>query len=182
MGPTTTDRERRRLWHSRRTLRITNLGIRSYSRAVDAEEGGIKGARAFVDQPPVQLEQIVVNLNMDMISHNDRELYVAGTHHSPFLKPFVERVLAEVEIALSFGHDSPELGNDDWTSQSDHAPFHRNGIPFLYFGVEDHPDYHRPTDVFGSINPDFYEKAVNAILRVTLELDKNLETVITNRR
>ena len=145
--------------------------------AFDAEEGGLRGARAFVDQPPVQLKQIVVNLNMDMISHNDRELYVVGTHHSPFLRPFVERVVADVEISLPFGHDSPELGNDDWTNQSDHAPFHRNGIPFLYFGVEDHPDYHRPTDVFRSINPDFYEKAVNAILRVTLELDKNLEPV-----
>ncbi len=136
--------------------------------ALDAEEGGIKGARAFVDQPPVPLEQIVVNLNMDMISHNDRELYVVGTHHYPFLMPFVERVVDSVDVELPFGHDRPELGNDDWTSESDHAPFHRNGIPFLYFGVDDHPDYHRPTDVFRSINPDFYEKAANAILRVTL--------------
>ena len=125
---------------------------------------------------------MAINLNMDMISHNDRELYVVGTHHYPFLKPFVERVVTQVEIALPFGHDSPELGNDDWTSQSDHAPFHGNGIPFLYFGVEDHSDYHQPTDVFQNINPDFYEEAVNAILRVTLELDANLEPVTANRR
>lgn len=150
--------------------------------AVDAEEGGIRGARAFVEQPPVELSQMAINVNMDMISHNDRELYVVGTHHYPFLMPFVERVVDSVDVALVFGHDRPELGNDDWTSESDHTPFHRNGIPFLYFGVEDHPDYHRPTDVFRSINPDFYEKAVNAILRVTLELDRNLEPVITNRR
>ena len=116
--------------------------------ALDAEEGGLRGARAFVERPPVALSQMAINLNMDMISHNDRELYVVGTHHYPFLKPFVQRVVTEVEIALPFGHDSPELGTDDWTSQSDHAPFHGNGIPFLYFGVEDHPDYHQPTDVF----------------------------------
>ena len=150
--------------------------------ALDAEEGGLRGARAFVERPPVALSQMAINLNMDMISHNDRELYVVGTHHYPFLKPFVERVVTEVEIALPFGHDSPELGTDDWTSQSDHAPFHGQGIPFLYFGVEDHPDYHQPTDVFQSINRDFYEMAVNAILRVTLELDGNLEPVTANRR
>jgi len=150
--------------------------------AVDAEEGGLSGARAFVEHPPVALSQMAINLNMDMISHNDRELYVVGTHHYPFLKPFVERVVTQVEIALPFGHDSPELGNGDWTSQSDHAPFHSNGIPFLYFGVEDHPDYHQPTDVFQNINPDFYVKVVNAILRVTLELDANLEPVTANRR
>ncbi len=150
--------------------------------AFDAEEGGLRGARAFVEHPPVQLNQMVINLNMDMISHNDRELYVVGTHHYPFLKPFVERVIDSVDVALPFGHDSPELGNDDWTSQSDHAPFHSNEIPFLYFGVEDHPDYHQSTDVFQSINPDFYENAVNAILRVTLELDRNLEAVTANRR
>ena len=150
--------------------------------AVDGEEDSLRGARAFVEHPPVALSQMAINLNMDMISHNDRELYVVGTHHYPFLKPFVERVVTQVEIALPFGHDSPELGNDDWTSQSDHAPFHGNGIPFLYFGVEDHSDYHQPTDVFQNINPDFYEEAVNAILRVTLELDANLEPVTANRQ
>ena len=30
--------------------------------------------------------------------------------------------------------------------QSDQGVFHGIGIPFVYFGVEDHPDYHRPTD------------------------------------
>ncbi len=51
--------------------------------AVDAEAGGggLTGARAFVSTPPptVSLEHIAANVNMDMISHSDHELYVAGT-------------------------------------------------------------------------------------------------------
>jgi hypothetical protein len=149
--------------------------------AVDAEEGGLSGARAFVEAPPVEVDSIMTNLNFDMISHNDAELYVTGTYHYPFMKPYVDRTLESAEVMLSFGHDRPELGNDDWTNQSDHAPFHEAGIPFLYFGVEDHPDYHRPTDVFANINQDFYVKAVDAILRVLLELDRDLEPVAAAR-
>ena len=150
--------------------------------AVDAEEGGLTGARAFVSTPPVSLERIAANINMDMISHSDDELYVAGTYHYPFLKPYVDRVGEAAEVTLKFGHDSPDLGDNDWTDASDHAPFHEAGIPFLYFGVEDHPDYHRPTDVFDNVNQEFYANAANAILRVVLELDHDLEPVVLNRR
>ena len=150
--------------------------------AVDAEEGGLTGARAFVSAPPVSLEHIAANVNMDMISHSDDDLYVAGTYHYPFLKPYVDRIGGAAKVTLKFGHDSPDLGDNDWTGASDHAPFHEAGIPFLYFGVEDHPDYHRPTDVFDNINQEFYAGAANAILRVVLELDRDLETVVLNRQ
>ncbi len=149
--------------------------------AVDAEEGGLSGARAFVSTPPVSLEHIAANVNMDMISHSDDELYVAGTHHYPFLKPYVDRIGEAAEVTLVFGHDSPDLGDNDWTHASDHAPFHEAGIPFLYFGVEDHADYHQPTDEFDRINQDFYVKAVTTILRVVLELDRNLDPVALER-
>jgi Zn-dependent M28 family amino/carboxypeptidase len=150
--------------------------------AVDAEERGMGGSRSLVEEPPVELGQMAVNVNMDMVSHSERELYVAGTHHYPFLKPIVERVAVPSEMALLFGHDSPDLGNDDWTNSSDHAPFHRSGIPFLYFGVEDHEDYHRASDEFDKINAEFFASAVTTILRVVLELDGDLESVIAARQ
>ena len=153
--------------------------------AVDAEEGGggVTGARAFVSTPPpaVSLEHIAANVNMDMISHSDDELYVAGTYHYPFLKSYVDRIGKAAGITLVFGHDSPDLGDNDWTHASDHAPFHEAGIPFLYFGVEDHVDYHQPTDEFDRINQDFYVKAVTAILRVVVELDRDLDPVALER-
>ena len=118
---------------------------------------------------------------MDMISHSERELYVAGVYHYPFLKTYVDRATRPPEIDLLLGHDSPELGDDDWTNASDHAPFHGAGVPFLYFGVEDHEDYHQATDVFENINRDFYVRAVNTILDVVTRLDADLEPVITRR-
>ena len=146
--------------------------------ALDAEETGLRGAREFVANPPVPKDAIVLNVNMDMVGRNDRnELYAAGTHHYPYLRPHVERVVARAPITLKIGHDTPEVPRDDWTTQSDHAAFHSAGIPFLYFGVEDHPDYHRPSDEFARLQPEFYTRAVETILDVLIELDRNLSEI-----
>jgi hypothetical protein len=145
--------------------------------ALDAEEGGLRGARAFVAAPPVAREAIVLNVNMDMVGRNDaNELYVAGTHHYPHLLPFMQRVAATAEVRLIPGHDTPNPANpaDDWTLASDHGAFHEVGIPFLYFGVEDHPDYHRPTDRMEGIQPGFYNRAVRTVLSALLLLDAEL--------
>ena len=146
--------------------------------AVDAEEGGLQGARAFVTDPPVPLEQIAVDVNLDMVSNSDSLLFVAGTHHYPFLAARVEAVVPHPGVALRLGHDLPGTGSDDWTSASDHGPFHDVGIPFLYFGVEDHPYYHQPGDTFETINADFFVAAIETIREIVAELDERLPEVI----
>jgi hypothetical protein len=148
--------------------------------AMDAEEGGLRGARAFMRTPPVPAGSMVMNINMDMIGRNDRnELYVAGTHHYPALLPHVQRVAANAEVRLIPGHDTPNPANpsDDWTMASDHGAFHEAGIPFLYFGVEDHPDYHRPTDTMAGIQPGFFNRAVRTVLGAVRLLDAELQGV-----
>ena len=72
------------------------------------------------------------------------------------------------------GHDGLD-GKDSWVSSSDHAPFHKAGIPFLYFGVEDHPDYHKPADEFKNIQPEFYYNVVNFITNTLTHLDAKIE-------
>lgn len=142
--------------------------------ALDGEEMGLQGAKAFVNDMSIPQELLKLNINMDMISMNDKnELYVAGTSHNPNLKPIIEKVDV-LPLQLKFGHDTPDLGNDDWTNASDHGPFHQKGIPFLYFGVEDHANYHKPTDDFENVNQDFYIKAAHAILDCILALDASL--------
>lgn len=140
--------------------------------AFDAEEVGLQGSRHFVANPPVRKESIVLNINVDMVSRNDKgELYAAGTLHYPQFKPAVERAKKRSRIKLLFGHDTPGTGQDDWTRQGDHAAFHANRIPFIYFGVEDHADYHKPTDDFERIVPAFYVSAVKTIMDVIREID-----------
>lgn len=141
--------------------------------AFDAEEKGLQGARHFVANLPVAKESILLNVNVDMISRSDKnELYASGTYHYSQFKPAIEKVRRKAEIKLLIGHDRPEQGPDDWTFQSDHGAFHREKIPFIYFGVEDHEDYHQPTDDFANIHPEFYVKAVETIIEAIKQLDQ----------
>lgn len=144
--------------------------------ALDYEEGGLNGARGFVARPPVPLSQIALNVNMDMVGRNAKnELFASGTSHYPFLRPYLDSAAARSSITLRFGHDDPNgPRTDDWTTQSDHYAFHAAKIPFVYFGVEDHPDYHRPTDDVERLMPTFYAGAVNTILDALRVLDRNL--------
>jgi Zn-dependent M28 family amino/carboxypeptidase len=145
--------------------------------AFDGEESGLQGAKKFVEQLPGKKEQVLLNINMDMISRNDKnELYASGTYHYPFLKQYLETIAKskDTKVKLILGHDQPNPPQDDWTFQSDQYPFHLAKIPFIYFGVEDHKDYHKPTDDFVNINQTFYVHAVETILEVIKSLDLNL--------
>ncbi|HEX8161178.1 MAG TPA: M20/M25/M40 family metallo-hydrolase [Pyrinomonadaceae bacterium] len=146
--------------------------------AFDAEEGPGGGNKSFIGKPPVGLASIAMDVNLDMVSHNDRnELYAVGAFHYPFLKPYLDRAAAAAPVHLIEGHDDPKLGKDDWTFQSDQSAFHRAGIPFVYFGVEDHKDYHQPTDDFATISREFFVRATETILSTVKLLDENLDAI-----
>jgi Zn-dependent M28 family amino/carboxypeptidase len=144
----------------------------------DAGELGWQGSATFVNHPPVGLNKIILDLNMDMISHNDKgQLYASGTFRHPQLKAYLTHSNPALKIML--GHDNPSLGVDDWTNQSDQGAFNSKGIPFIYFGVEDHKDYHKPTDKYENINKDFFVNAANAILEIVdnFDKDRNIQSI-----
>lgn len=143
--------------------------------AVDAEEIGSLGAAYFLNNYSGK-ENINLNVNLDMIAHSDYdpELFGCGLHHYPKLRKPLERIKSD-NLKLLFGHDDPEdKEQSDWTFSSDHRVFHRENIPFIYFGVEDHKDYHRATDTFNTINQEFYIEAVKVIIQAIENLDEHL--------
>jgi len=150
--------------------------------AFDAEEFGRKGSEYFVNHLPVDIKRIKLNLNLDMISHNDKgELYASGTYKNPQLKNYIATTIPDLKIL--FGHDNPKLGIDDWTNQSDQSAFNDKNIPFIYFGVEDHKDYHKSTDTFENINQEFFINAANGILEITdnFDNDRNVEKIFRQK-
>ncbi len=134
--------------------------------AFDGEEQGLQGARHFVAKPPIDLRRITAIVNMDMVGRGDKKvLFVAGTHQNPHLKAAVSDAAAGRTLTVTFGHDRPGVQpGDDWTQSSDHGPFHNAGVPFLYFGVEDHADYHKPTDTSDRIPAAFHLEATELVL------------------
>ena len=139
----------------------------------DAEEMGLKGSAHFVNNLDLQKENIVLNINLDMVSRNDKnELYASGGFSYPSIKKKLENLKTVKGITLRFGHDDPATGHNDWTNQSDQYNFHQKKIPFVYFGVEDHPDYHRATDDFEKIDTTFYARSIETILMCVKTLDQ----------
>ncbi len=112
---------------------------------VSGEEKGLWGSRYFSEHPPVPLDRIVADFNIDMIGRNWPDTIVAiGKEHSD-LGATLERV----------NRAHPELGmtaiDDRWPEErfyfrSDHYNFARKGVPILFFFNGVHPDYHRPSD------------------------------------
>ncbi len=142
--------------------------------ALDAEEMGLQGAKYFVENKSDK--NILLNINMDMISRNDaNEIYICGTRFTPSLKNYFESIPEETfPVSIKLGHDGLD-GKDSWVTYSDHAHFYKNDIPFLYFGVEDHPDYHKPSDEFENIHPDFYFNVVMFITNTLVDLDSKID-------
>jgi hypothetical protein len=143
--------------------------------AFDAEELGLAGSAAFVDHGPLDRDRIAIDVNFDMVSRNDRnEIYAAGVSRHPFLRPVLDEVRRHSAVKVQYGHDQKGGALDDWTEQSDQGSFADAGIPFLYFGVEDHADYHRPSDTADKIDPRFFAGVGDTILDTLVRLDTAL--------
>ena len=150
--------------------------------ALDAEETGLNGSQAFLKDAPVARDAIVMNVNLDMVARDAKNvLFAVGTSHYPFLKSYLKDV-ARPPVVLRLGHDRPNVkGEDDWTRDSDHYPFHQAGIPFVYFGVEDEAEHHKATDDAGTVTKEFFVGAANTILAAIRAFDANLEAIGARR-
>ncbi len=143
----------------------------------DAEEQGRAGSAALVEEPLLPLERVELVVNFDMLSRSVAgELWVAGCAHSPELAAPLRALAARSPVLLRLGHDRPDprAERQDWTTESDHAAFHEAGLPWLYFGVEDHDDYHTPRDSFERIDADF-------LLRVAATVTDFLAEIANSR-
>ncbi len=147
--------------------------------ALDAEEEGLQGAKALLRDPPVPVDAMTIDINMDMIGRDPRNrLFAVGTYYFPFLKPYLEHA-AQPPVTLLFGHDTPGAQaratreNEDWTDDSDHYAFHEAGIPWIYFGVEDFDQLHKPTDDSATIDKDFLAGAAATVIAAVRSLDEN---------
>lgn len=147
--------------------------------ALDAEEHGLLGAYVFVAEPPVDQDDIVFNLNLDMVAMStDRILWAVGTYHYPSLVPLVETVAARSSVNLPMGFDEPtDVPGGDWTLLTDSGAFHQAGIPFIYLGVDFHPHYHQPTDTYENMTLDFFQDASETIVDFAREADRRLADI-----
>jgi Zn-dependent M28 family amino/carboxypeptidase len=142
----------------------------------DAEERGLRGSTAFLADRVALPADIAAVVNLDMVSRStERKLVAAGARRSSVLRAAVVAAQTRSSLRLVLGHDRPlGLAGEDWTDSSDQGPFAAAGVPWLYFGVEDHEDYHRPTDTPERIDRAFFVESAETILDALVALDATL--------
>ena len=136
---------------------------------VSGEEKGLWGSDYFAANPPVPIERIVANVNIDMIGRNWTDtVVVIGKKHSD---------LGETLDRVNSAH--PELGmtaiDDIWPEEnfyfrSDHYNFAKRGVPILFFFTGTHEDYHQPSDHVDKIDAEKESRIVKLIFYLGLDI------------
>lgn len=148
----------------------------------DGEEVNLLGSKAFVSQQKQLLPQIKLNINIDMIagSKNTKQLH--------FIDNRLEKILTQdniqhlrnlpsssiIKLKRGFKRDHRANSRVSWTSASDHGPFNSEHIPFIYFGVGMHSNYHTTNDEFENVNLEFYIQACQSIFEHLNFFDENI--------
>lgn len=150
----------------------------------DGEEKGLKGAREFLSQQHKLKGNFLLNINIDMISgySNTNTLHYVSNGLNKILnkkdKDNLRLVQKNSQIKIKKGFKA--LGGSlltnkgMWNKVSDHGAFHSQKIPFIYFGVGTHVNYHTSNDTYENANLSFFENATNSIYSQLVFLDNHL--------
>lgn len=114
--------------------------------AFGAEEKGLVGSKAFVDDTLTIMPDVLAMINIDMVGRLDtdsRKLNVLNTGSSAKWDSLIN-VLFNPDIVLHL--------NPQGSGGSDHMSFYLRQIPVLFFITGIHQDYHTPSDVLEKIN------------------------------
>lgn len=137
--------------------------------AVSGEEQGILGSEAFLKNPPITLNTIKADINLDMIGRNPADcLHVMPAKTEGYVTTLVQdarNIAPDYGITLS-------AGIERYWQQSDHYSFGKRKIPCICFNTGDHNDLHRTTDT-----PD---KITYPKLMVALKIVRDLTLKVAN--
>jgi hypothetical protein len=136
---------------------------------VSGEEKGLYGSKYFVNNPPVPVEKMVANINLDMIGRNAPDTTVAiGQDYSSLGESLQAVVEAHPELKLRVAQDLwPE---EKLFFRSDHFNFAVKKIPALFFTSGLHEDYHKPSDEADTIDTDKLARTAQLVFWLGHEL------------
>ena len=168
------------------------------------EERGLWGTRYFVSKPPVPLDRIVAEINVDMIGANrapgspdadatgatgPNEVYVTGPG---VLSSSVDALLNSLNqgyLNLRINRDRDRADRESFYPRTDAGPFLERGILAIGFTTGTHARYHLPSDEARFLDPGKMESIARTIyaLAWTLadaaerpKMDKPMPAIVPN--
>jgi Zn-dependent M28 family amino/carboxypeptidase len=146
-----------------------------------AEERGLIGSKAFCERPPVPLDSIVANLNIEMIGRplpgNEQKAWITGDDLSDFAAICGE-ALGRTGVELI---EFPMAGR--LFAASDNLSFVQKGIVAHSLSAGSlHEDYHRPSDEVDKLDIAHMAKIIRALLDAVRDLADRDEPPKWNER
>ena len=158
--------------------------------AFGGEESGLRGAKHYVENPLLPLDQLAAVINLDMISRprfldskdlvpfkamlglgNGPGVGLLGGEKAPRLLGYA-RAACKVESIDSFApQDFPMLREQIrrmTEGRDDSSVFRARGIRTLFLSTAEHDDYHRPTDTIDTISFEVLERVAAVAWRTVL--------------
>lgn len=143
------------------------------------EERGLWGSQYLADHPPVPVDQIVAQLNIDMIGRNrdnddsqENTVYAVGADR---ISTELHNILVDANANLSAPLKLDFEMNDPSDPEriyfrSDHFSYAAKGIPIIFFFTGLHPDYHQVTDSVEKIHFDKMSHITQLVYAIGLRL------------
>jgi len=143
--------------------------------AFSGEEKGLWGSNFFVDNSPLELDDINYMINLDMVGrlNEERKMALYGTGTSPTWEKAFKKT---AKPNLNFSKQESGVG------PSDHTSFYFVDIPVLMFFTGQHEDYHRPSDDYEKVNFDGMRDISNYLSSLVLTIDKMPKMVFTKTK
>ncbi|GHE82495.1 aminopeptidase [Thalassotalea profundi] len=148
----------------------------------DAEELNLLGTKAFLNDIGLLKERIIININLDMLagSTSERQLFFIHRNLDKLLNPINNDGLTLLQRSLQprvvsnfrRGKGSHINNRVKWSKASDHAAFNEYAIPYIYFGVGTHKNYHTVDDDFENANVTLFVKNVQNIYKQLVYIDR----------
>ncbi len=143
------------------------------------EEKGLWGSAYIADNPPVPIDQIVAQLNLDMIGRskkdgdtNPRNVNLSGTNEIYVIgSKLMSSELGELSEAVNksllnlkfnYKYDAPN-DPEQLFYRSDHYNYAKKGIPIIFYFDGIHEDYHQPGDHADKIDYAKMEKVTRTV-------------------
>jgi len=143
------------------------------------EERGLWGSQYLADHPPVPLESIIAQLNIDMIGRDrdnkdseENTVYAVGADR---ISTELHNILIDANkgltqpLTLDFEMNDP-ADPERIYFRSDHFSYAAKGIPIIFFFTGLHPDYHQVTD---SVEKIHFQK-MSHIVRLVYEIGRRV--------
>lgn len=145
------------------------------------EEMGLIGSRYLSENPPIPLDKMICELQMDMVGRNSEGVQNGDRNRVDKVEENIDtiRLVGSKRISTELHElvmDCNQYVNfkfkwdaEDVYTRSDHYNFAEKGIPIAFLFDGFHPDYHRPTDTVDKINFDKLTNAAKLYYMVVLK-------------